>query len=103
MDPYAQEFYKKCWKQPGRQLIKKIFPLFIVIGGVGTLMLLLFIGIPYLFTQSNISVKIISHIVLAVVLSASVIGMGHFLSIKRRSQFHLIRIPVRHKKQPHDQ
>lgn len=103
MDPYAQEFYKKCWQQPGRQLIKKLLPLFIVIGGVGVLMLCLFIGIPYLFTPSDINMTIISHILLAVILSASITGIGHFLSIKRQSQFHLIRIPVRHKETPCDQ
>ena len=102
IDHPSQEFYKKQWQRPGRQFVKKIFPLFAATGIVLTLMLFLFMGLPYLFSHTDLSIKTLSHLLLAIGISVSFIWLGHFLSIRRQSQFQPIRIRIDRKSPPFD-
>lgn len=98
----SQEFYKKQLHRPVRRFLKAAFPLAMAAAIVFAIMLIIFYFIPFMISYSGGSLMIISHTLLAILLSVTVISLGHFFLLKRQSKFQPIRIRVRQKAPPFD-
>lgn len=103
IDEEAQKFYRKQMHRPMQRFLKRFFPLIIAASIVFGIMLTVFMVVSQLLNHSGMEIKLISHSILAVLISVSAITFCHFLFIRRQSRFQPIRIKISRKSPPFDQ